>query len=163
MCVAVSVNGTWVASLFFSSPFCVVLLRGPILIFHSAGRASQSSATFGSSLVGASSLSINPFNFSIYMSFSGVSLRYSQHASFFITSADFHQSYRFGDWRKCHSLSPPAENWARFIEADPHVHRVHTTVHFQLDCRANSFVSELQGCPRPTLRRCWPALPSSWK
>ena len=34
-----------------------------------------------------------------------------------------------GDWRKCHSLSSPAENWDRFIEADPHVHLVHTTVH----------------------------------
>ena len=43
-----------------------------------------------------------------------------------------------------HSLSLPAENWTCFIEADPHVHRVHTIVHVQLDHCSVSSVSNVR-------------------
>ena len=41
-----------------------------------------------------------------------------------------------------HSLSLPAENWTCFVEADPHVHCVHTVIHVQLDHWSVSNVSK---------------------
>ena len=42
-----------------------------------------------------------------------------------------------------HSVSLPAENRTRLIKANPHVHRVHTFVHVQLDHRPISCVSNV--------------------
>ena len=43
-----------------------------------------------------------------------------------------------------HSLSLPAENWICFIEANPHVHCVHTAVHVQLCHRSVSNISNVR-------------------
>ena len=43
-----------------------------------------------------------------------------------------------------HSLSLPTENWTCFIEANPHVHCVHTIIYVQLDHCSISNVSDVR-------------------
>ena len=43
-----------------------------------------------------------------------------------------------------HSLSLPAENRTCFIKANPHVHRVHTVAHVQLDPCSISNISDVR-------------------
>ena len=62
----------------------------------------------------------------------------------FATSAQCHWSYRLCRKRLDHLLSLPAENWTCFIEANPHVHCVHTIVHVQLDHCSVSSISNVR-------------------
>ena len=127
-CAHQSLNGMCVASC-SSLSLCVGLFLGLALTRQSGAANSPSSSILSSSSSDMSSCSSPiPFN------------------SFFPAAPILHNAAACQACRKRldHSLSLPAENWTCFIEANPHVHRVHTIVHVQLDHRPISSVSNVQ-------------------
>ena len=136
-CAHQSRNGTCVASC-SSLSFCVGLLLGRALTRQSgAANSSSPSISPPSSSDISSRPSSTPFN------------SVSSPRSAFPFSAVSHLCTMLPALQACrkrldHSLSLPAENWTCFIEANPHVHCVHTIVHVQLDHCSVTSISDVR-------------------
>ena len=80
---------------------------------------------------------------SVFSFFNSIQFNFFQFTVFcFLHLHTMHPALQACRKRFGHLLSLPAENWTCLIEADPHVHCVHSMVHVHLDHRSISNISK---------------------